>query len=112
VIKSSADHFESSRGSLSGSISTLPPSGLAIVTATPRWVSSKYGCVSSAPQNPVGQPKVVDVAGLATTISTVFGLDDTRSTRVRWSATAAPLPAVIGLTPLVVTVKRYAGTPG
>src|SRR6266487_2937167 len=40
VIRSSADHFESSRGSLSESIWTLPPSGLAIVTATPRWVSS------------------------------------------------------------------------
>jgi len=82
VIRSSADHFDSSRGSLSASSSTLPPSGLAIVTATPRWVSSKYGCVSSAPQNPTGQPSVVDVAGLATTISTCFGRDDTRSTRM------------------------------
>ena len=40
VIRSSADHFEGSRGSLSVSSTTLPPSGLAIVTSKPRSVSS------------------------------------------------------------------------
>src|SRR5579859_546574 len=35
VIRSSADHLDSSRGSLSASISTLPPWALAIVTSIP-----------------------------------------------------------------------------
>jgi hypothetical protein len=39
--------------------------------------------VSSAPQKPTGQPTVVAVVGLATTISTFFGFDDTLSTRMR-----------------------------
>jgi hypothetical protein len=82
VIRSSADHLDSSRGSLSESICTAPPSGLAVVTSTPRSVSSKYGCVSSAPQNPTGHPIVVDVDGFATTISTFFGVDETTSTRM------------------------------
>jgi hypothetical protein len=38
------------------------------------------------PQNPTGQPRVVDVVGFATKISTRFGRDDTRSTRMWWSA--------------------------
>ena len=40
VIRSAADHFDGSRGSLSASICTLPPPGLATVTSMPRSVSS------------------------------------------------------------------------
>jgi hypothetical protein len=38
--------------------------------------------VSSAAQNPTAQPTVVAVVGLATTISTFFGLVETVSTRM------------------------------
>jgi hypothetical protein len=40
LMRSSDDHFDGSRGSDNASNSTLPPSGLAIVTSTPRSISS------------------------------------------------------------------------
>src|SRR5262245_8828987 len=72
-MTSSACHWLLSSGSLIGSASHRPPSGLNTSTWYPTWVKWKYGSVSSLHQNPTGQPVVVDTAGFEMTVATCLG---------------------------------------
>jgi hypothetical protein len=47
--------------------------GLKTFTSQPASVNAKYGWVSSAHQNPTGQPVVVDTAGFEITIAARLG---------------------------------------
>src|SRR5262245_2308485 len=73
-IRSSAEYSLSSRGSDQVSPWSLPPSGLATSTSYPCSTNSQYGCVSSAHQNPIGQPVCPETAGLEARMRTRFGL--------------------------------------
>src|SRR5262245_3763206 len=61
-----------------------PPAGLNTSTRYPASVKWKYGWLSSAHQNPTGQPVVVETPGLERTMATRLGRRGLTEFSVLW----------------------------